>query len=449
MSYAKDKKWENLRYFPADLMKVYKKVPKNPAKVKAIQDRKVQELMKIAYEIPFYRARFERSGTTPEDYHCGTDLYKFPVLNKEELRDWSDEELEKDPEKYQDWHVSPTSGSTGIPLRTPFSPKENAWIKANYMRSIMMAGFIPGVHKCLHRPNSLHISTGGKKSFPQRMVDARWKDMSDAIKERVPSKVLLEEINDYKPDFLYLHKNIMVRICLYAKRNRMYLHKPKWYSPISEMLDPSSEQLLREMLGPGLINPYGLSETGTAAVRLPGEDFFRVNSDTHVVNLRDDEGNYGDNGVAIVTPLFKTDFPLINYVTGDRMESRTVDGLRQITNLKGRMNDVIHHKDGKITEWGNLEIVVNYAVGMGVVQSRFIQESYDQIRIQAVKDPGCQMSLSEIEAKYSAAFAPALNNEFHFVYDWMDEIPSDPNGKLRMIVNHLPDPVAEAESTAQ
>lgn len=72
MSYATDKKWENLRYFPADLMKVYKKVPKHPAKVKEIQDRKVQELMKIAYEIPFYRERFERSGTKPETTTAAT-----------------------------------------------------------------------------------------------------------------------------------------------------------------------------------------------------------------------------------------------------------------------------------------------------------------------------------------------------------------------------------------
>lgn len=439
MSYASEKRWENLWYFPTDLMKLYRKVPTNPAKVKAVQDRKVRELMKIAYGIPFYRERFEATGTTPEDYTCAEDLYKFPVLTKEELRDWSNLELDEYPEKYKDWHISPTSGSTGVPLRTPFSPKENAWNKANFMRSIMLAGFKPGIHKCLHRPNSLHTATGGKKSWTQQLIDTRWKDMSDAIKQRVPSRILLQEINDYKPDYLYIHKNIMVRVCLYAKRNRLYLHKPKWYSPISEMLDPSSEALLKEMLGPGLINPYGLSETSTVAVRLPGEEFFRVNSDTHVVNILDDDGNPADNGVAVVTPLYKTDFPLINYVTGDRMESRMVDGLRQITNIKGRMNDVIHHKDGSVTEWGNLEVVVNYAVGLGMAQSRFIQESYDTIRIQAVKDPFCHMSTAEIEQKYTAVFAPVLNNEFHFVYEWMDEIPSDPNGKLRMIVNNLPE----------
>ena len=47
MSYASEKRWENLWYFPTDLMKLYRKVPTNPAKVKAVQDRKVRELMKI------------------------------------------------------------------------------------------------------------------------------------------------------------------------------------------------------------------------------------------------------------------------------------------------------------------------------------------------------------------------------------------------------------------
>ena len=115
MSYASEKRWENLWYFPTDLMKLYRKVPTNPAKVKAVQDRKVRELMKIAYDIPFYRERFEATGTTPEDYTCAEDLYKFPVLTKEELRDWSNLELDEHPEKYKDWHISPTSGSTGVP----------------------------------------------------------------------------------------------------------------------------------------------------------------------------------------------------------------------------------------------------------------------------------------------------------------------------------------------
>ena len=74
---------------------------KNYKRILEKQNKGVHELMTAAYEIPFYRARFEESGTTPDDYHCAEDLYKFPLLTKDQLRDWMDEEAQKDPEEYK------------------------------------------------------------------------------------------------------------------------------------------------------------------------------------------------------------------------------------------------------------------------------------------------------------------------------------------------------------
>ena len=65
---------------------------KNYQRILEKQNERVHELMKAAYEIPFYRARFEETGTTPDDYHCAEDLYKFPLLTKDQVRDWMDEE---------------------------------------------------------------------------------------------------------------------------------------------------------------------------------------------------------------------------------------------------------------------------------------------------------------------------------------------------------------------
>lgn len=436
MSYASDRKMEN-----GIMLQILAGLDKKPARriqelrrAKEKQDKRIHQLMVRAYDIPFYRARFDATGTTPDDYQTAADLYKFPVLTKEQLRDWMEEELEGNPEKYKDWHVNPTSGSTGIPLRTLFSPRENAAVHANWLRVLMMGGFIPLVHKNLHRPNSLHTVTGGKKSLMQKAVDLRWKEMSDSIKNRVPSEQLLKEINDYKPYFLYTHKNVLVRVAKYAKEHSIPLWQPKLYAPISEMLDHQSEQLLLEMFGPGLLNAYGLSEVGSCATRLPGSKEFVVNNDTHVINIYSDDGKPADNGMAVVTPLFKTDLPIINYETRDRMESYQKEGIRFITSLLGRMNDVIRHKDGSVTEWGNIEVVVNYSTNLDIVQSRFIQESYDLIHIQLVKDPASKLTNEEIEQQYTEKFAPVLNHEFRFEYEWMDEIPADPNGKLRMIV---------------
>ena len=129
---------------------------KNYKRILEKQNKGVHELMKAAYEIPFYRARFEQSGTTPDDYHCAEDLYKFPLLTKDQVRDWMDEEAAKDPEKYKYWHVSPTSGSTGRPLRVLISPKEYAYVTANWLRTMGYGGFNPFTGKTMCRPNSLH-----------------------------------------------------------------------------------------------------------------------------------------------------------------------------------------------------------------------------------------------------------------------------------------------------
>lgn len=50
----------------------------------------------------------------PEDIRTGDDLSKLPLLTKDELRAWMNEEA-KDP-KYDCWFHDTTSGSSGIPL---------------------------------------------------------------------------------------------------------------------------------------------------------------------------------------------------------------------------------------------------------------------------------------------------------------------------------------------
>ena len=47
---------------------------KNCDRILKLQNKRVHELMKAAYEIPFYRARFEQTGTTPDGRKIGEPL---------------------------------------------------------------------------------------------------------------------------------------------------------------------------------------------------------------------------------------------------------------------------------------------------------------------------------------------------------------------------------------
>ena len=52
------KKFKNI-YTLFYLLGMNKDFDSNPAKIKADQNKRVHELMKRAYEVPFYRAKFE------------------------------------------------------------------------------------------------------------------------------------------------------------------------------------------------------------------------------------------------------------------------------------------------------------------------------------------------------------------------------------------------------
>jgi phenylacetate-coenzyme A ligase PaaK-like adenylate-forming protein len=437
MSYATDRKLENV-YALKDLSTLYNKPirAKDYTRLVETQNRNIQALMQRAWEVPFYRARFEASGTVPADYKTAEDLYKFPVLTKAELREWMDDEAAKNPEKYASWHVSPTSGSSGAPLRTLVSPKENAWMTANWLRVLSMPGYNPFTGKTMCRPNSLHGAVKERDSIVQRFGILRRKQMSDALKNRLTSEQLLQEINDYKPDYLYNHKNVLVRVAAYVKKTGAYIHKPKFYTPFGEMMDDASRALLTEVYGPGLVDAYGMSEVGSCVIRLPGRDEYQINSDTHVVNIYDAElKNPANDGPAVITPLFKTDLPIINYVSGDSMETYTKAGLRFVKRIKGRMNDVIHHRDGGVTEWGNVAVIMNYI--KEVIQYRVVQEDYDNLTIMMVRDPAVPV---ENQPAIEQTITEKLNTiwtDFSYHYQWLDEIPSDPNGKLRILVSKL------------
>ena len=430
----------------AYIMKYYLTLERKPvneksaARIKAKRDKRVHELMKKAFKHQFYQQRFKESGTTPDDFRCAEDLYKFPVLTKDELRNWMDEEAKLHGEKYQDWHVSPTSGSTGKPLRMLLSPREHAMWTANWLRAMSLGGFNPFTGKTQSRPNSLHARVDAAKgdSPIQKLGILRHNYMSDTIWEKVDTQTLVDEINAYEPDYLYNHKNVLVRIAKYVKENDLYIWQPKFYSPVSEMLDEPSRSLLRDVFGPGLVNAYGMAETGTCVVRLPGDDFYNVLNDSHVVNTYNNTlTGPSDKGMAVITPLFKTDLPLINYASLDYMERFERNGLPYISKIQGRMNDAIRHSDGTTTEWANISVVMNYT--SEVVCYRLIQESYTYVRLLLVRNPDVDKSAEpEIAKRVHDDLKSIFKDEnMTLALEWVDDIPADPNGKLRVIIGKL------------
>ena len=99
MAFVIEKKLKNVMTFYY-LMKLDKKIPTDRNFIRKRQGKKVHELMKCAYQIPFYRKRFKENHLTPDDFHTPEDLVKFPITTRADLRLWMQEEYEKHPEPF-------------------------------------------------------------------------------------------------------------------------------------------------------------------------------------------------------------------------------------------------------------------------------------------------------------------------------------------------------------
>ncbi|MBQ6496603.1 MAG: phenylacetate--CoA ligase family protein [Firmicutes bacterium] len=417
------------------LAKLDKKVPTDYKKAKAKQNRRVHRVMKTAYKIPFYRERFESRGLTPDDFHSAEDLAKFPVMTRNDMRLWMQSIIEKDPDIENRTEVFRTSGSTGIPLKFMISHREAACVNANWIRVTMFAGYKPFTGKMMSFLTT-HSKVDPNKgdSWIQKLGLLRRKIVPEHLYQGEKMKDLIELVNDYKPDILCFRKNVLVRMAVYARTHGMEIYKPKIYTPVSEMVDEMTRKLFFETYGPGMMDAYGTNETGSCAVRLPGKDSFYVYSDTHVLNIHDENDQLANEGRIIATTLFKHDFPVINYEVGDMATSEMRDGLRFITSIKGRTNDLVKHADG--SESSAAELYKIFHGSEGVAQFRYVQDAIDEISILLVKDPVNKNVTKEDIENYVSEKIEKLYGypEFKLNFKWMDMIPPDANGKMRCFV---------------
>ena len=413
-------------YIFSDLQKMKKRIPYNYPEVKKIQEKRIRTLMNKAYKIPFYRERFDKAGVKPEDIKTAEDLAKLPILYKSELREWM-RELDKDP-KYASWYHDTTSGSSGEPLMILLSPREKAYMMANWFRVMMTAGYNPFKGKTMSR-KSAHSVSAGYDTALQRLGILRRGFLDQYSSE----ENMIKQVNEYKPDFLYMNKTELMRLCIYCNDHNSKIWRPKYFAPTGEKSDDIARNLFMKILGPGMIDSYGTAEAGACMVRLFDSREYVVHTDSFVVNMQDDEGNLSLDGNIVVTPLYKTDLPIINYSVGDKGTSEIRDGVRFVTSVQGRSNDFFRYESGEVTTFFEIAPIIAHMTD--ILQIRFIQESYDEITIQCVHNKKeSDLTTDEIEAKLTAQLNEKFKQPFKISYVWMNDIPPEENGKLRMIV---------------
>jgi len=289
---------------------------------------KFRQVMVFAMEnSPMYREKFKEMGVTPEDIKSLDDLRKVPITDKEELRKAQEcgepclygKTLATDLMELSIFHQ--TSGTTGRPVYVPDTYKSWQWRIEPWTSMLYMMGF---------RENDRVFIP-----FGYNVYVAFWSAHYAAEKlgcEVVPggaldTKARIQKIIEVQATALVCTPTYGLHMAEVARGIGISPAKDLTIRKIvcaGELLSEPARRKLEEFWNADVYNHIGGAETcGWAGMCTEKRDL-HVFEPYFLVEFLDRETlstsvKPGEQGVAVITPLFFRAFPLIRFNTKDLM----------------------------------------------------------------------------------------------------------------------------------
>lgn len=417
------------------------------SEIEAYQNEKLRSLIRHAYNnVPYYRERWKALRISPDDIRSREDLYKLPVLTKEEIREHADQFIsEKTPRR--DLLVRHTSGTTGKALHFYMTKNASAFQWAVWWRHRMRFGIEPG---------TWHASFLGQRVVPitQRKPLWRWnrpmRQVLINMQSLAPAKIasILEFLNSHYFEFYAGYPSFIHMLARNAMDAglRLSASPPVIFTGAENLLDFQRRDI-QQFTSAVLSDHYGSSEACVNASRCPE---FVYHEDFEFCIMEGIERVPGDPAKTIVATGFACDaFPFIRYEVGDTavwQEDTTCACGRHsaiLQRIEGRCDDYVITPEG--ARIARLDYLFKDA--LNVKEAQVVQEQPDEIKIVVVRrDSYGTRDEFEIRRDIRTWLSPSLRVRFEYV----DEVPREANGKFRAVLSRLKssrhDPVPEQVS---
>jgi phenylacetate-CoA ligase len=314
--------------------------------LRALQLDRLRWTLRHAYtNVPHYRTAFAAAGVHPDDCKDVTDLAKFPLTSKADLRDNYPYGMFAVPRE-QVVRVHASSGTTGRATVVGYT-RDDVEVWATVMaRSIRAAGGRAG--HILHNAYGYGLFTGGLGAhYGAEKLGCTVVPVSGGMTER---QVTL--IRDFRPDVIMVTPSYMLAIVDEMER--------QGDDPAASSLrfgifgaEPWTNEMRAEMerrLGIDATDIYGLSEVvgpGVAQECVETKDGLHIWEDHFYPEVIDpltgEVRPDGEEGELVFTSLTKQAMPVIRYRTRDltRLLPGTARTMRRMQKITGRTDDMI------------------------------------------------------------------------------------------------------------
>jgi phenylacetate-CoA ligase len=407
----------------------------------ALRLERLQSLAQSAWtHSPYWRSLMETRGFTPADIRDLSDLQRFPLMDKETIRNHCEEIVWR--EEGARLQRVRTSGSTNEPLTFYTNSNREAHINAARMRGHEWVGMRRGQKEMYFWGSPIELS---KQDCINRFRD--WL-INDALTNGFAVKPdLIPQYFNYwmrwRPKCLFGYPCSLSVVATMAPAAGIHLQQLKnrglqMIITTSEMLTDSARQTIADAFGVPVYDSYGLREGGLIgheckhfAMHTTDEQLILETIDPQTLQPTDGEGEL------VLTNIVNRVTPVIRYRTGDIVTlskapcpcGRTLDSVRV---SGGRVTDFIITADGTWVPGYAIQYVCRAVPGIAKFQIH--QDEQGKIRMLLAVDanfPADGIQQVQKNAK------KRLASDDEFDVQIVDDIPAAPSGKQLLVIGKL------------
>ena len=321
--------------------------PASLDELRSLQLERLRWTLRHAYKnVPFYRKAFDAAGVAPGDCTSLTDLAKFPLTSKDDLRGNYPFGMLAVPQ-HQVSRLHASSGTTGTPTVVAYTARDLDIWAGLVARSIRAAGGRPGDK--VHVAYGYGLFTGGLGAhYGAEKLGCTVIPASGGMTARQ-----VQLINDLRPEIIMVTPTYMLTLLDEFERQGL--------DPAASSLkvgifgaEPWTEAMRAEIEQRGgldAVDIYGLSEVmgpGVAQECVETKDGLHIWEDHFYPEIIDPAGHAvlaeGERGELVFTSLTRQAMPVIRYRTRDL--TRLLPGtarpvFRRMEKVTGRSDDMI------------------------------------------------------------------------------------------------------------
>ena len=390
-----------------------------------IAEQELEKYIKfIKYKCEFYKS-YKNNGSSLQD---------FPIIDKATVNKRYSEFLLDKP-----YFISKSSGTTGQPLKVPYS--KNAYQKEYaywwYHRSFCG----------IHRGDRIATFAGHKITDVNREKSPFWvynfaenqMFFSSYHLSRKNLKYYIESLNKYRPIFIHGYPSSIYYVAKYILDENINLHfQPKMIVTSSETTLQFQRSIIEQAFGCKVFIWYGNTEFCGHVTECKYGKLHIQPYHSHVRILREDntEAGPGEIGRIVATNFSNYSFALINYDIKDvvkiseNQHCQCDKGGMILDYILGRVEDYIITPEGRFV--GRLDHLFKDA--KHVKNGQIVQNNSKQIIIRIEKENGFN---GKIEKAILQEARARLGKSIEIHFQYVTDMEREPNGKLRFIVQKI------------